>query len=126
VTDIRIILDTTAILGYATGWIHVGEVLAEVADESAGFAMPLPCLIEAARRATADHLPGVYLLEAHQHGVILPDQPDRWRTLAGLTRVLDRADLASALLAAQENGAYILTEEPEAYGDPGRHVTIKI
>jgi hypothetical protein len=126
VTDVRVILDTTAIVGYTTGSIHVGEVIAEIADEQAGFAVPLPCLIEAARRAVADHLSRVYLLEAHPHGVILADQAARWRTTAGLAWVLDRYDLAAALLAAHDHGAYILTDEPEAYGDPGRHVVIEI
>jgi len=33
-------------------------------------------------------VPGVYLPEAHRHGVILPDRPARWHILAGLTRIL--------------------------------------
>lgn len=125
-TDVRIILDTSAILAYATGSIHVGEVVAEVADEPAAFALPLPCLIEAARQVSPAHLPGVYLLEAHRHGAILADRPERWRSIAGLARVLGRADLAAALLAAQDHGAHILTGEPGAYGEPGRHVVIEI
>ena len=48
-TDIRIILDTSATFAYATGSLNVGEVIAEVADEGAGFAVPLLCLVEAAR-----------------------------------------------------------------------------
>jgi hypothetical protein len=126
VTEVRIILDTSAILAYAAGSIHVGEVIAEVADEPADFAVPLPCLIEAARQTKADDLSGVYLLEAHRHGRIVPDRPDRWRTIAGLARALGRADLAAALLAAQDHGAYILSAEPDAYGDPGRAVVIEI
>jgi hypothetical protein len=49
-----------------------------------------------------------------------------WRAIAGLARVLGRADLAAALLGAQDHGAYILTDEPAAYGDPGRDVVIEI
>jgi hypothetical protein len=60
VTEVRAILDTTAVLGYAAGSIHVGEVIAEVADEKATFGVPLPCLVEAARaRTDRAHLSGV-------------------------------------------------------------------
>jgi hypothetical protein len=120
VTDVRAILDTTAVLAHAAGSIHVGEVIAEVADEEATFGIPLPCLIEAARRADRDHISGVYLLEANRYGAIVPDRLERWRTIAGLARVLGRADLAAALLNAQDHGAYILTAEPDTYGDPER------
>jgi hypothetical protein len=126
VTEVRIILDTSAVVAYAAGSIHVGEVMAEVTDESAAFAVPLPCLIEAARTVSPDRLPGVYLLEAHRHAVIVPDRAVRWRTIAGLARVLGRADLAAALLAAQDHTAHILTTEPGAYGDPGRNVVIEV
>jgi hypothetical protein len=71
----RIILDTSAVLAYASGSIHVGEVIA---------------------------------------------------LLAGLARALGRSDLASALLAARDERAYILTAEPEAYGEPGREIAIRI
>lgn len=125
-SDIRIILDTSAVLAYGAGSIGVGEVIAEVADEAARFAVPLPCLIEAGRRASAQGLPAMYVLETHQHGVILPDEAASWRVLAGLARVLSRSDLASALLAAQRQGAYVLTGEPDAYGDPGKTVVIAI
>jgi hypothetical protein len=126
VTAIRIVLDTSAILEYTAGSIHVGEVIAEVADESARFAVPLLCLVEAARRAAAEHLPALYVLEAHEHGMILTEQSSDWRGLAGLARVLGRSDLAVALLTAQTEGAYILTAEATAYGDPGSDITIPI
>jgi hypothetical protein len=126
VTEVRIILDTTAILAYAAGSIHVGEVLAEVADEPAQFAVPLGCLIEAAQRASPELLAGVHLLTAHRHGVVLPDRVDRWRALAGLARVVGRVDLAVALVAAQEYSAHVLTAEPDAYGEPGKSVVIGI
>jgi hypothetical protein len=126
VTDIRIILDTSATLAYAAGSLDVGEVIAEVADEDARFAVPLLCLVEAARQTSAEHLPSLYLLGSHQHGLILAELPKRWRSLAGVARVLGRADLAAALLAAQELQAYVLTAEPDSYGDPGRDLVIAI
>lgn len=125
-TAVRIILDTSATLAYTAGSLDVGEVIAEVADEGAGFGVPLLCLIEAVRQAGAHSLPSLYLLGAHEHGVILSDQADRWRALAGVARILGRADLAYTLLAAQDHGAYILTAEPGAYGDPGRDIVIDI
>jgi len=74
----------------------------------------------------ANHLSGAYLLGAHRHGVLLADRTERWRTVAGLARVLNRTDLASALLAAHEHGAHIPAAEPDAYGDPGRPTVIEI
>jgi hypothetical protein len=44
---VRLILDTSAIAAFARGSIHVGEVLAEIADEHAVALLPLACLVEA-------------------------------------------------------------------------------
>jgi hypothetical protein len=125
VTATRVILDTSAVLKYAAGSINVGEVLAEVADEAARFAV-LACLIEAARQMSVEELAALYVLEAHKHGTILAGRSDQWRVVAGLARALGRSDLASALVAAHENSAYVLTGEPQAYGDPGGDVVITI
>lgn len=123
---VRIVLDTSAVREYAAGSINVGEVIAEVADESAAFAVPLMCLAEAARQVSAESLSALYVLEAHKHGRIVADEAHRWRILAGLARVLGRTDLGSTLLAAKDHDAYILTAEPSSYGDPGRELTIRI
>jgi len=42
VTVVRVVLDTSAVLAFAHGSIDVGEVLAEVDDEDASFAVPIP------------------------------------------------------------------------------------
>lgn len=49
-----------------------------------------------------------------------------WPALAAGTRVLGRLDLAAALLAATTSEGYVLTAEPEAYGDLGRDSVISI
>jgi hypothetical protein len=45
--DVRLVLDTSAAIAYARSSIHVGEVLAEIADERAVAALPLACLVAA-------------------------------------------------------------------------------
>ena len=42
---------------------------------------------------------------------------DVWPALAAGTRILGRFDLAAALLAATTGEGYVLTGEPESYGD---------
>jgi hypothetical protein len=74
VTPVRIVLDTSAVCEYAAGSINVGEVIAEVADESARFAVPLVCLTEAARQVSAESLSAPYVLEAHKHGTIVAEE----------------------------------------------------
>ncbi|HET6950395.1 MAG TPA: hypothetical protein VFI47_08470 [Acidimicrobiales bacterium] len=47
---LRVILDTSAITAFCRESIHVGEVIAEVADEEgAAVGLPVLCLVEATR-----------------------------------------------------------------------------
>ncbi|GAA2715572.1 hypothetical protein ACFY2R_29880 [Micromonospora olivasterospora] len=62
---IRAVLDASAIVAYCSGSVSVGEVIAEITDEGAGFAVPDVCLIEAARRLDVDQWPALDLLVAH-------------------------------------------------------------
>jgi hypothetical protein len=77
VTDLplRAVLDTSAVLAYAAGSIHVGETIGEIADENAGFAVPVVCLLAAADRVAEDQQPMLDALAGHPHGVVLPLAP---------------------------------------------------
>nr|MDT0663450.1 hypothetical protein [Micromonospora sp. DSM 115978] len=114
---IRIILDSTTIAAFAGTSVAVGEVIAEVGDENARVGVPVYCLAEAYRQLPEDELPAVSLLAAHPSTVIVDVGPADWLALAGLARDSGRIDTAAALLLAVDSGGYVLTGEPEAYGD---------
>jgi hypothetical protein len=114
--SIRAVLDATAIAAYGSGHVSVGEIIAEITDEGAGFAVPDLCLIEAAQRLDADQWPALTLLVAHSQCVRL-ELPADWRDVAAAARMLGGTHRAAAMLAAVDHRAYLLTAEPEAYGD---------
>lgn len=114
---IRLVLDTSAILAYASTSLSVGETIAEVVDEGGRFALPTICLAEATRLATDDQAPGVLLLVEHPYAFVTPSGASDWRVLAEWARILGRVDLAAAMAQAATYAAYILTGEPKAYGD---------
>ncbi|MGC4808638.1 hypothetical protein [Micromonospora sp. DT233] len=109
---VRIVLDTSAILAFCHESIHVGEVIAEVADEECLVGLPVLCLAEAYRAADQDRLE---LLENHPAVVVLTIDPFSWRALAVTCETVGRADAASALLAAVDAGGYVLTAQPGLY-----------
>ena len=115
-SPIQLVLDTAAIVAYTNTSIAVGETIAEVVDEGARFALPAVCLAEASRFVTDDQAAIVLLLVEHPHAVVIPTGSD-WRLLAEWTRLLGRTDCAAALLEAITHTAYVLTGEPDAYGN---------
>jgi hypothetical protein len=120
---IRVVLDTTAVIAYTQGSVNVGEILVEVTDEDAFFAVPAVCLVEAARTAVDAKL---RLLTAHPACQVLPLLVADWSPLVAAMRVLHRLDLAVALYAARQAGGYVLSAEPDAYGDDGGQAVIPI
>jgi hypothetical protein len=52
--SIRAVLDASAIAAYGSGSVSVGEIIAEITDEQAGFVVPDICLIEAAQLLDVD------------------------------------------------------------------------
>ena len=115
--DVRLVLDTSAIMAYAAASIHVGETIAEVVDEGGRIGAPAVCLAEAARLIGEHLLAGVTLLTRHPACVVLPTLAEDWQALAAWTRVLGRVDLAVALVEAADRPAgYVLSTERAAYG----------
>ena len=95
---VQVLLDTSAIVAFTRGSIHVGEVIAEVDDEQAAVGLPLLCLVEATRAvADTDRLD---LLVHHAATAIVADNPADWRALAATYDIVGRLDAASAALAA--------------------------
>lgn len=116
----RLVFDLTAVAAFAAGSIHVGEILAEVADEwvdvgGPGVAVPLPALAEAAR--TGVDVAALDRLVALKPVRVTAPDPDDWRRIANGTDLLGSLDRACAALdQATGRAEMILTAEPEVYG----------
>jgi hypothetical protein len=118
-----LVLDTSAIVAYAAGSVDVGEPIAEVHSEGGQAVIPIVCLIEAARQV-GDDMP--QLLIGHPAVAVEPLVVAHWPAVTAGLRVLGRLDLASAFLTATAGDGYILTSEPDAYGDLGGDTVIAI
>jgi hypothetical protein len=109
---IRVILDASAIVAFSRGSIHVGEVIAEVSDESAA-GLPMLCLVEASRAvADTDQLD---LLVSHAATALMDAEAANWQALAATYDTVGRLDAASAVLAAVDFDCDILTSQPGLY-----------
>jgi len=108
------VLDASAVVAYANGSISVGEIIVELDEEDGLFAVPAVCLIGAAQTAADAQLT---LLTRHPACRVLPLTAQDWPPLANAVRIFGRLDLAAALYAARRANGYVLTAEPDSYGD---------
>ena len=118
-----LVLDRSAIVAYAAGSVHVGEPITEVYSEGGQIVIPVVCLVEAASEV-GDEMPRVLL--RHPACTVPPVTMEMWPALAAGTRRLGRLDLAAALYLATTGEGYVLTAEPDAYGDLGEDSVIAI
>jgi hypothetical protein len=111
---IALVLDTTAILGYAAGSMHVHEPVLLAAEAGQDVAVPVHCLIEAVRRE-----PTVDLRELLHLDQVVTLAPDRRRDadlFDDWTIYLDgREDAAAAAVLTYRHQAGLLTGEPDLY-----------
>jgi hypothetical protein len=121
---VRAVLDTSAIVAYTHGSIHVGEVLSEVSDEQGVVALPLPCLIESVH-AVADRA-RLKLLVTHPATEIVADEPSAWLALATTYDIVGRPDAASAAVAALDFHVEVLTRQPLLYAGLNEDLVIPI
>jgi hypothetical protein len=120
VTDrpLRAVLDTSPVLAFAAGSINIGETISEIADEGAGFAVPVVCLLAAVGRVTEDQQPMLDALAGHLYGVVLPLTPTEWRQVAAAALLLgDLGRACAALPVVSGEAGYVMTAEPEVYGE---------
>lgn len=111
---VGLILDSTAILAYTITElsIHVGEPLTEAENNGELLALPLPCLVEAARSTDSALLD---VLVGSDSVIVLAEDPLSWRTLAVTCDLAGRYDAATAALFGLDFGVPVMTREPGRY-----------
>jgi hypothetical protein len=113
----RVILDASAIGAFAHASIHVGEVLAEIADES-GATIGLPVEALTVAYATERDTARLDMLVKRPHVEVIPAADvEEWRRTAAAMRLLGTYDRAvAALLVVDGHGLYVMTCDPGVYG----------
>ena len=115
---VSLILDTSAVLAFAAGSMHVHEpiIVADEAREDVG--VPVTCLLEAVRRDPRADLH--QLLHHRQIVVIVPDPADDDLLMDWTLYYDGREDCAAAAVASYRRGqCCVLTAEPDAYAIGG-------
>ena len=118
-TTVSLVLDTSAVLAYAAGSMHVHEPVLLAGEAGEDVAVPVWCLIEAVRRDPGIDLRG--LLHAEQIVTVMPDRRLDADLLADWTIYLGgREDAAAAAVVTYRHAAGLLTGEPDLYAIGGR------
>jgi hypothetical protein len=112
--EIRAVLDASAMLSYARGHVHVGELVVMIADEDAYAGLPAVALLDAySRVADAPGRARLGVLATLPSVAVLPlgaaETPD---VAAVVGMVKGDVGRAHAVWAALDHGAYYLTAEP--------------
>jgi hypothetical protein len=123
--EIRVVLDTTAILSYARGHVHVGEMIVDIMDEGAHVGLPTVALLDAHSRISKQEqetrarigvlaaMPGVVVLAlGPDEAVAIPETVSRFDDDGNLRADYDLARAFAAWVAV-EHHAYYLTSEPD-------------
>lgn len=112
-----VVLDTSALLGYAEGSLVVGERLARAARRTQTVVVPALCLAEAYRRTDSDGWRLLDVLAAHPNVVVAPVEQDMCAVLGGWSRTVEAMDFAQAAIeAASRPVVPIMTDRPELVG----------
>jgi hypothetical protein len=99
-SEAGIVLETSAVLGYADGVITVGARIRKAADEARSVVVPALCLAEAYRQTDGDGWHLLDVLATHPHVVVAPVERDMCGVLGGWTRTLQAMDVAQAIIEA--------------------------
>jgi hypothetical protein len=116
--DVRLVLDESAIFAYVAGSISVGETLAEVVDEGRRYGVSVAVL--APVLAQVDEHAGalVRLLAGNARCAVLDMLSGDCGRLAEWSRRLGSLGRAASVVAALDRPAgYLLTAEPDRYGE---------
>jgi hypothetical protein len=109
---VRLVLDTSAVLSFTRGSIHVGEPISEVADEGGVSGLPTLCL--AAAKWMVDDRDRLQVLTEHPDTVVVPASHDPF-ALGIVETSVGSLDASSAVLTAIDQRAFIMTARPGLY-----------
>lgn len=112
---IRLVLDSSAAVGFLSGSIAVGELIAEIDDEHGAVILPLPCLVEAAHVTNMLQPELLNALITHAAVFLLADNPEHWMELVSLRSLVDGQDRASAAMQALECEVDVMTRDGSWY-----------
>lgn len=116
--DVVLVLDTSAVLAYAAGSMHVHEPVLIAGEDGNDVAVPVLCLIEAVRRDPTIDLRE--LLHLDQVVTVMPDRHTDADLLTDWTIFLDgREDAAAAAVLTYRYSAGLLSSEPDLYAAGG-------
>ncbi len=110
---IRLVLDTSAVLSYARGDVHVGELLTELEAEGAQVAIPVAVLADAFPHAIDAER--VHLLAGHPSVLIVGEGAEDWQVLGGMVALVGYYPQAAAAWLALDEGGWVLTAYPDRY-----------
>jgi hypothetical protein len=120
---VKLVLDETAVLAYSKGSIHVGEPVAQLAEETdARFAVPVTCLADAGTRTDSRAM--LVVLAGLEQAMVTPVEAGRWSELLTLSQLLGSVDHAVPFLTATKFDAYLLTAAPGRYPEVDRIIDI--
>jgi hypothetical protein len=121
VTDITVVLDTSALLGYIDGHIAVGELIAEVADEDRRIAVPAVCFAQARAAVDDDVAASHLLLLTSAPAILIEPLGSPWpNTAESIWRIGEIArdrdiGIGQAVYVAIERRAHLATMQPEVF-----------
>jgi hypothetical protein len=107
---IGIVLDTAALLAYATGDTRVGEIVALLADRGETVVIPAACLATAYRDAGADVAARLDLIAVLDHTVVAPLTRERCAVAGDWARVLGLDTAHAAIEAADHPVTVLMTQ----------------
>jgi hypothetical protein len=116
---VSLVLDTTAILAFVGGSMHVHEPIMLAAEATHDVVVPVACLLEAVRRDP--NLDVQELMHHPQILVVMPHRSDEDLVLDWTLYYDGRDDLAAAVVLSYRYGRCpVLTGEPDAYAVAGQ------
>jgi hypothetical protein len=95
-----LVLDTNAVLAYASGSLDVGWLISEAADAEDFVIVPALCLAEAYRRADSEAWHYLDVLSNLDATIVTPVEPDDPPFFGGHARKLGSKHLAHAVIEA--------------------------
>ena len=105
-----IVLDTAALLAYASGDLKVGEIVALLADRGETVVIPAACLATAYRDVDDEGSNLLDLMASLEHAVVAPLSREHCAVAGGWSRILGLDTAHAAIEAASNPVTPLMTE----------------